>query len=436
MMKKILACIISIYKFLVRKGFFSLLTANFLTQFLGFGTILLVAKILSPIEIGQIRVFQSYIAVFMILAGFGFNTAVLRYCAENISVSNRYGILKYAVKCSIYSIIASYLLLYALAYGGFIAAADMSYWFIVYGLALPFMALTNLGMVYLQAIKQINKMAKTQSIIKLQSFILILVSTYIWGFKGFIVATICAYAVGLIPLIKEIGYKFILEKTYKPERFMYIAVFSMLANGVSLLGQYGDIFILDKFCNDRVQIGFYSLATIFLTGAMQVTGTVQSIVTPYFSEHSNDKRWVYSQLIKNQIRMMLLGVLVAVGIYFFCYYFVPWFYGYDYTITLLYLRILLLKYVIYSSYAITGVCLVGLGLMKYNFGVVFISTPVSLFLSYLLLQSFGVIGVTYAQLFTAMFVFILQITMTKIALSNYYKFDRKISVNIKGREKL
>lgn len=411
----------STYRLLIKKGFFSLLSANFLTQFLGFGTILLVAKILSPVEIGQIKVFQSYMAVFMILAGFGFNTAVLKYCAEGIPVKNKYGILKYAVQCSAYSIIASCLLVYALAYSGCIVTNDMSYWFIVYGLTLPFMVLTNLGMVYLQAIKQISKMAKTQSIIKLQSFILILSSTYIWGFKGFIIATICAYAAGLIPLIKEIGYKFIFEGTYRPKKFMYIAVFSMLANGVSLLGQYGDIFILDKFCSDREQIGFYSLATIFLTGAMQVTGTVQSIVTPYFSEHSTDRRWVYSQLIKNQIRMMALGTGVAIGIYFFCYYFIPWFYGHDYAITLLYLKILLLKYVIYSSYAITGVCLVGLGLMKYNFGVVLISTPVSLFLSYLLLRDYGVIGVSYAQFFAAIFVFILQIVTTKIALLNYYQ---------------
>ncbi|SDD80093.1 hypothetical protein SPACI_042600 [Sporomusa acidovorans DSM 3132] len=408
---------------LQNKSFFHLLSANLLTQFLGFGTVVFIAKLISPTEIGQIKILQSYIALFVILAGFGFNTSVLKYCAENISQEQRWGIFNYSVKCSLVTTLCGYLLWFLFdSYKIILSTSQIGSWILIYGLLLPFSVMTNLGMIYLQAVKQVRKMAKAQSIIKLQSFLIIVGSTYFWGIKGFIASTVFAYFIGMIPVFREIGFSFIFYKSFVPRSFLSIAVFSMLGNIVSLIGQYGDIFILDHFCPDKEQIGFYSLASIFLIGAMQVTGTVQSIVAPYFSEHNRDKRWVYSQLIKNQLRMVVLAILVALGIYIFCYYFIPFFYGYNYIITFLYLKILLLKYIVYSSYAVTGVCLVGLGLIKYNIGVVFISTPIGLFLSYLLLQNYGVIGVAYAQFFTAIFIFILQIAVTKFALSKYFRF--------------
>jgi O-antigen/teichoic acid export membrane protein len=421
-LSKIKTKIIESIRLLNSKGFFHLLSANFLTQFLGFGTLLLVTKLVSPTEIGEIKVIQSYVAIFIILAGFGFNTAVLKYCAEDIGKQEKERILKYSVKYSAYTTIFSYILLVILAANGVIGSSrNISYWLMVYGAVLPFMVMTNLGMIYLQAIKQIKRMAKVQSLVKLQSFVVIIISTYLWGFKGFIMATIVAYFIGVIPILREIGIDFLKEKPLKTKGFFSMAIFSMLANGVSLLGQYGDIFILDKFCMEKEQLGFYSLATIFLTGAVQVTGVVQSIITPYFSAHCQDKKWVYSYLIKNQLKMIILSIIVAIGTYIFCYFFVPYFYGEQYRSVLTYLEILLLKYIVYSSYALIGAVLVGLGLTNYNLLVVAITTPISLILSYFFLQNHGIIGVAYSQLISACIILGMVLIISRIALKRYFK---------------
>ena len=65
-----------------KKGFFHLLSAKFLLRFFGFGSQLLVIKFLSATEMGQIKTMQSFISVATLLAGFGFNTAVLKICSE------------------------------------------------------------------------------------------------------------------------------------------------------------------------------------------------------------------------------------------------------------------------------------------------------------------------------------------------------------------
>lgn len=64
------------------KGFSHHLSANVIIVFLAFGSQLLVAKFLTPSELGQIKAIQSFIGVCPILAGFGFNTAVLKLCSE------------------------------------------------------------------------------------------------------------------------------------------------------------------------------------------------------------------------------------------------------------------------------------------------------------------------------------------------------------------
>jgi len=407
-----------------KKGFFDLLSVNFLTQFLGFGTLLLVAKFLTPTEFGQIKILQSYAAVLILLAGFGLNTAVLKFCAENRVVEEKESILKLAMLRTIVASFLVLILLSGLVFTNIITSSrEQSSWLLIYAIGIPFAALTALLMVYLQALKKIKQMARAQAIIKLQSIVVIVVCTWVWGFKGFIFATIIAYIIGLIPLLKQVGFGFIkthLNRTI-PNNFMHIAIFSLLANGINMIGQYADMFILDHFALNREAIGYYSLATIFILGATQVTGTVQAIATPYFSERGHDETWFRKKLFHTQTRMAALSVVVAIGVYVMAWLMLQLFYDDNYIVTLSYLSVLLLKYIIYSSCAIIGVSLVGLGLMKYNFIAVAISTPVGVMLSYLLLQRYGTIGVAWAQVFASVVTFILVLLISRIALRRHFK---------------
>lgn len=416
------------FHFLRNKGFFDLLSVNFLTQFLGFGSTLLVAKFVTPVELGDIKILQSYTALFVILAGFGFNAAVLKVCAEDRPDQDKLGILRLAVQRAGLATAITILLVIVLALSGVITPTPrLSLWLIVYACTIPLQVLTGIFIVFLQAQKKIKEMARSQAIVKIQSVFLIVISTWLWGFKGFIFATVAAYALGLWPFLRQIGVNFLhtpLEQ--KPARFMQYAFFSVLANGIALLGQSGDILILDHFTVDRAAIGYYALAIIFVAAASQVTGTVQSITTPYFSEHAQDETWFRRQLFLNQLRMALLGVAVAVGVYVLAWILVPLVYGPDYSPTLIYLAILLIKYVTWSSCAVLGSALLGLGLMHYNFVIAAIITTIGLTLSFVFLNQFGVVGVAWAQVCSGILQFILVLGATWLALKrNFSMVDRK-----------
>lgn len=404
--------------YLNKKGFFDLLIAKFLIQFLGFGTILLVAKFLTPTELGEIKIIQSYTGIFIILAGFGFNTAVLKICSERSTLEEKEGVLKLSLKRSLITSLLTCLLLTVLAYTGIITSSlHIARWLVIYAVAIPFIIITDLFMVFLQAQKKIKFMARIQAVIKAQSTVLIIFSTWKWGFSGFIYSTIAAFAIGLFPLVWQVGLDFTkapLKET--PRHFANYATFSMLGNLISQIGVYGDIFILDYFLLKRETIGFYSLATIFLMAAMQVTGVVQQITTPYFSENMTDKRWVIHQLTKNVLRMIGLSILVSFTIYIAAWTIITNFFAPEYGVTLRYLLILLFKYIIYSSYALVGAALVGLGFMKFNFMVAAISTPISLLLCYLGLKYYGILGMAWSTVLASLFTAILSFTSFMIML--------------------
>lgn len=409
-----------IISYLQEKGFFDLLSVNFLTQFLGFGSILLVAKFLTPVELGEIRILQSYTALFVILAGFGFNTAVLKVCAENRPGQEKEGILRFAIGRTAFTTAITLLLVILLA-DSITTVQRLSLWLIVYSCSIPLQVLTNIFLVFLQAQKKIKEMARSQAIVKVQSLVLIVISAWLWGFKGFIYASVVAYALGLWPFLRQIGLKFLytsLER--KPVHFTQYAFFSVLANGVSQLGQQGDVLILDHFAGNREAIGYYALALIFVTAANQVTSTVQSITTPYFSEHAQDEAWFHRQLVLNQMRMAFLSVAVAIGVYILAWILIPLVYGSEYSPALGYLAVLLVRYVVWSSCAVLGPALLGLGLMHYNFVTVAVTTPIGLALSYLLLQQFGVIGVAWAQVGSAIVQFFVLLGVSRLAMKRTF----------------
>ena len=409
-------------KWLHDKGFFSLLSANFLTQFLGFGTAIFVSKLLTPVELGEIRILQSYAAFFGIFAAFGLNMAVLKFCSEERSLTDRQAILRRSLILAAPTILVTLLVLFILTWLGVITSSRrLAGWLMVYAFTIPLLTVTQILMAYLQALKQINQMAVVQTIIRLQTFVIIVFCVWQWGQAGFVFATIGAYALGLAPLLWQVGWQFWrVPNITLPFGFGNVAWFTMLGGGVTALAQYADIFMLDHFVADRSLVGYYALALTFLSAAMLVTGTVQTIVVPYFSERARDDVWVRAQMWRYQLGMSLLSVGVAGGVYILAWGLVKLFYSASYQPMLTYLSILLIKYVLWSSIAVVGGALAGMGLIRYGFNLVLFTTPVALLLSFVFLRTWGVSGVAWAQVATALLTLLLILVTVPIVLRRFW----------------
>jgi O-antigen/teichoic acid export membrane protein len=403
------------------KGFFHLLSANFLHQFLGFGILLIVAKFLTPAELGEIRILQAYIAVFTIFAAFGVSTAVLKTCAEHRPEPERESILHAGFRRAMLTTFVALLLLAILALSGVITSTQrLAMWLLVYALVIPFSVSTEIFFSYLQALKKIKQLARLHALFRLQAFVIIIACTYIWGFKGFIFATITGYILGLIPVLFTTGTSFLKRVPFSlTVAFKHLALFSVLSNGIGMIGKFGDMFLLDYLIINRELIGYYALASLFTFGAIQVTATVQSISTPYLSERAGDIGWFVSKVRSTQMQVGLLSIAVSAGIIVLAYLLIHLFYGEAYFASLEYLPVLLLKYIFWSWYAVIAVGLLGLGYMKYNFIVVSIVTPISILSSYLLFQVYGIIGVAIGQVIGSIVGLIATRILYRLAIRNH-----------------
>lgn len=410
-----------------RKGFFHLLSANFIIGFLGFGSQLLVAKFLTPVELGQIKAMQAFIGVAIILAGFGFNTAVLKLCSEKRPLEERAYIFKKNIYYTIIPILFVLVGFFVLAKQNLLSPdKGINKWLPLYVLVIPAMVYTSLIMVYLQAFKKIQLMAKSQVFIRLFGFIVLVSITYFYGLVGFILSTIFVGYIALFPLFNLVKDNFktkVKVSNIFPQSFLY-AKWSVSANAVASIGQYMDIFMLNYLIKDRVGFGYYGLSTIFILGMNYITSTAQSIATPYFSERSKDKKEFLRALKKYEKLMVLLAFGVSIVAFVIVPPFIKIVYGNNYAPVGIYFRILTLKYFFWSCYALLGVAILGLGKMRYNFLSVFISVPISLILSYFFITSYGIMGAAVAQALAYFIVMIIVSFMIKHVIKIHFATEK------------
>ncbi len=134
-----------------KKGFFSLLLTKFLIQFLGFGSIILVAKFINPESMAQIRSLQTYLTLAVILGTFGLDTAILKFCAEKREDNQKEKILSHSIRNSLLFSFLSILLFNLFL---ILTSKQYSIHWGIYTLCVPILALTNILINYLLALKK------------------------------------------------------------------------------------------------------------------------------------------------------------------------------------------------------------------------------------------------------------------------------------------
>jgi O-antigen/teichoic acid export membrane protein len=273
-------------------------------------------------------------------------------------------------------------------------------WLPFYMMVIPAMTFTSLIMVYLQALKKIQLMARTQVILRIIGFIILIALTYAYGLAGFILSTVLIGYIALPPLI------YLVKDSFRPSlkvlksfsQSFYYAKWSLAANAAAKLGQYMDIFLLNYLINDRLGFGYYSLATIFIVALDLITSTVQNIAGPHFSERCNDKKDFIRVLMKYQKLMIILSVGVSATAFIAVPQFIRMVYGNAYAPAETFFKILLIKYLFRgcSALLITSMS-IGLGKLQYRFISISIPVVLSFFITYTLIKLYGLTGAAAAQ---------------------------------------
>lgn len=354
------------------KGFFHLLSANLVTQVFAFASQLFVAGILSPDDIGRIKIIQTFLAIFSILAGMGLNASTLKICSEGRSDKVNKQYFNTAFFFTLLSSVVLYLLLLLLNQFNVLTSDTSIKLLLPLGL---FPLISNsvfiLLIVYFQAGKNIQLISTLTIINKLLSITGIIVLTYFLGIKGYYVAYNLSFLV-MIGVGLLVSGNLINRTVLKPDikllkHHWNYAGPSVWTNIVSEASNYVDILLLSfLMSNDMEQIGYYSFALTMTIALRIFPSTVQQITLPFFSEGKRKqtdflsiyKR--YNKLLHLVVAFSLIAFLVAAPVV------LNLIFGSKYDSSLSYLAILGIGWSIRQLIQLRSSAIFGMGKIEYN----------------------------------------------------------------------
>lgn len=393
-----------IFQQFYKKGFFHLLSANVLIQLVAFASQLFVAGILAPADMGRIKIIQTYLSIFSIIAGMGFNTSVLKLCSEERSFSDKKKIFQSALLFTTLSTLSLYFIIIILNAFGILSTDKIIQTLIPLGI---FPIVTNsLFMVfvaYFQATKKIKLIANLTVLNKLIAIIAIISFTYLLGINGYYLAYNLSFILMLFVSFRIYGSAFIAKafSTKKQSPFSTLwkyAKTSMFANLLSEISAYVDIILLSFFIKDMQHIGYYSFALTITIIFRLFPGTVQQIASPYFSSLANQKELFtsafnkYNKLLYTGVIISLLAALVIIPP------FIHWIFKSKYDQSMVYFPMLAIGWSLRQLSQLQSGAIFGLGKIEYNAYVSLISLCLNIIVISISVYFFGLVGAAYASI--------------------------------------
>lgn len=369
-------------------GFIHLLSANLLIQIGGFGGQIFLTRILSVEEIGTIKVLQSHLNILVVIASLGLNTAVLKLASEDISRREQTSIFNISF---LLTIISSVFLIAIVYYFNIFEV------FKVYVFLLPILCITSLIIVYLQSQQRIQMISYVQSYSKILIVSLSTLFAYLFGLNGYIKSLIILNFIAFIFIIPFIRnelksiFKFRISNE-KLKKVWNIAFFALGANLLGVLLSNLNIIMANSLLDNISEIGFYSIAQLIITTMMMIPSTLGQIMVPKISKVSNNIEEVKVIYKIYQFRNTILSLSVAISAGILAPFIIPIIFGSQYEKSVLYFEILLIGFICWSIYSPKGMTLMSLGKSNINFYVSLCSFILNVFLNYILIKNFEMIG--------------------------------------------
>lgn len=372
--------------------------SNVAQQGVAFVTVLVVARYLAPEEFAMVRLALAYVAIATVLAVGGITAPVLRYCADvALQDEDRRSFLGVSVRRVV---VISFVVLGA-------ALAWVVWWpvdplqatvYAAYALQLPGLAVASLVQVYLQAVQRFKALALYQVAIRLAALVLSVVAVVVWGLTGLLMAAGLVAYLSCVPLLALARPQWRPADGFRvPKDFSGLAFYSVFGTVVTAIGQYADLIILDVTGVPKAAIAVYSLATVFFFAALAVGGAVQSVATPMFTGLIHDPKLFQRRLVRWSVLLALVAIPVSLGLVGLAWVVETRFLGSNYAGLSGLLAILMLKFFLWSIFAVGGAALVGVGAIRQGAWIATLTTILSVAIGFPLCEQYGVYGAAWTQ---------------------------------------
>ncbi|MDP8162129.1 oligosaccharide flippase family protein [Pasteurella skyensis] len=396
---------------ITEKGFFHLLLSNILIALSLFGSQILVAKWISPTELGLIKSWQTYISILSVFAGLGLSSAVLKISANKDKTNISVYFFTSLIVLVTGSLIVLFGFLLLLNLNIFTDSQELIGYLNRYSFIVVLTAINALFLAHYTGQRKIKEVSKINLFYRLISVTLIILFTYYFGISGFFFALICGVSLTLIVYLflnrEELNFRFFnfsLLKKYPTIDYSFNG--GILCNGVSQLALGLDLILLNYFSVDGDVIGYYSFALLIVMGLSMFTSTIMQIVMPYVTLYEHDLQVLYKRYFYYQkIAILAYGTIFVIAL-LLTPIIMDWIFLGKYVVSEQFYLPLFLFWLIKSFSAMPIALFSGVGKMK----IIAYGNILSLCLCvpayYVGYFYFGVMGLAYTLVFPPMICFI------------------------------
>ena len=390
---------------LKKRGFFHLIISNYSVQFIVFGSHLLIAKMMTPSDVGIIKTIEVFTNIAVVLGGGGVIFAILKVVPENNNINIRTEALRFSLKYITLFSFTVFILFNLIAYAGFISKEnELVYWFHIYSLLIVPSVIILLLIRYYQAVDSFKRISKIIFYLKLISAIFILYFTYFFYIRGYVISMVITTSVISIALLYDLrkgilGGSLFEDYTTLKKTILKLSKTAFFAQLIDQLKLHSGFLIANYVITDRIMFGHYAFALILIQGLNIILTSVQQFVTPKMSELSNNLTLFFERHKKFENNFSYFAFFIFLLAQLFLPIIVSFIFENKYDDSILLIRIMTVGWLIHSLYALKGIVFLSLGKMKYisfsSLSIFLISFPIM----YLLNIKYGILGAALAYVF-------------------------------------
>jgi O-antigen/teichoic acid export membrane protein len=175
---------------------------------------------------------------------------------------------------------------------------------------------------------------------------------------------------------------------------------------------------------NEIEVGYYSIAAIFVQGITLIPSAIQKITTPAISKYYADKE--YKNIIKlmksSIIKVLFISIAISLFFVFFGKVLITGIFGKVFLPAYFPLVILLVGYTIHSLNLSISTFFSSTGYVKVAFKFSMLAGALNLLLNAILIPFYGIMGAALATTISLIIITLLKFGLIKVFVTRGWKF--------------
>lgn len=413
---------------LKESGAFHIIVGSFLTKFVSFFGSIFIVRFLTKSEYGILGYYENFMGYFLILAGYGLDTATLRYIvlADDAAGKKACYLNAFRKGTAWNAVLLVFSALFLFFYPHKEAFAHQFPVALCLVGCIPFIFLQNVSLCTMRGLYENRLYAYIAFGIAFLQIAARVLGAAAGGLRltvttRFLAEMLCGAGCVIFVLKRLFPFRSseTMEKKSAHEMNVY-AVQIMLTNGLWTIFMLNDIFLLGQFTGDEVILADYKIAYVIPANLSILVAAVGVFVAPYFTKYDKEKNYAW---IREKLKLVLLitsSIMAAVVMVCFVLAkpLITLIFGSEYVTAVPVMRLLLI-----ASFFNNGVratianVLSSIGEQKTNLIVAGFGMAIQIVLDCLLIPTFGGTGVAISSTIAYLF---MSLALGSVIWKRYY----------------